>query len=309
MKVCPDCKSSYPGKPPRCPLDGATLYDLGPDLLAGRVVARHYRMIERCGAGPTADVYRAHDVTTGTIVAARVPTAYGSDDAVQRARLDDQVRAFRAAAPHDMLVPVLDVLDRAVDGRTVVITEFVSTPALPHVLAAGPIALDVVLAAGVQIAALLEHLHARAVVARDLRAGAVFLATAGTVRARIAIDALATGPDAPPDAVPAARTVSPYMAPAYLCPERIRGEACTPAGDVYALASLLFEMLSGRPAFTGTPAEIVAQHLEAPAPVLRAHAPHAPKDLERLVARMFAKVPRFRPAAAEVRATLASLAG
>ncbi len=309
MKVCPTCKSSYPGKPPRCPLDGAMLYDLGPDLLGGRVVARHFRMVERCGAGTTADVYRAIDVNTGALVAARVPTAYGSDDATQRERLTDQVRAFRAAAPHDMLVPVLDVLERAVDGRTVVITEFVSTPALPHVLAAGPVRLDAALAAGIQIAALLEHLHARSVLARDLRAGAIFLASTGNTRVRLSIDALATGPMAAPDPVPAMRTLSPNMAAAYLCPERIRGGACTPAGDIYAFAALLFEMFTGRPAFLGDGAAVIAQHLDAPAPVLRHAAPALPRALEALLARMFAKLPRFRPTPTEVRTTLATLAG
>jgi len=308
VKVCPTCKSSYPGKPPRCPLDGAMLYDLGPDLLGGRVVARHFRMIERCGAGTTADVYRALDVKTGAVVAARVPTAYGSDDATQRERLTDQVRAFRAAAPHDMLVPVLDVLDRAVDGRTVVVTEFVSTPALPHVLAAGPVPLDAALAAGVQIASLLEHLHARSVLARDLRAGALFLASTGATRVRLSIDALATGPTSAPDPVPAVRALSPNMAAAYLCPERIRGGPCTTAGDVYAFAALLFEMLTGHPAFKGDGPSVIAQHLDAPAPVLRQVAPDLPKELESLLARMFAKLPRFRPTPSEVRKALSELA-
>gem|GEM_PF-1356263 len=309
VKVCPTCKSSYSGKPPRCPLDGAALYDLGPDLLGGRVVARHYRMIERCGAGTTADVYRALNVKSGAIVAARVPTAYGSDDATQRERLTDQVRAFRAAAPHDVLIPVLDVLERAVDGRTVVVTEFVSTPALPHVLAAGPVPLDAALAAGVQIASLLEHLHARSVLARDLRAGAIFLASTGATRVRLSIDALATGPTAAPDPVPALRALSPHMAAAYLCPERIRGGPCTAAGDVYAFAALLFEMLTGHPAFQGEGPAVIAQHLDAPAPVLRQAAPALPKELEGLLAKMFAKLPRFRPTPAEVRAALAALAG
>lgn len=309
MKVCPTCKSSYTGKPPRCPLDGATLYDLGPDLLGGRVIARHFRMIERCGAGATADVYRALDVQSGAVIAARVPTAYGSDDATQRERLTDQVRAFHAAAPHDMLVPVLDVLERAVDGRTVVITEFVSTPPLPHVLAAGPVPMDAALAAGVQIAALLEHLHARSVLARDLRAGAVFLASTGAVRVRLSIDALATGPTSAPDPLPAIRALSPHMAPAYLSPERIRGEACAPAGDVYALAALLFEMFTGKPAFVGDGPSVVQQHLEAPAPVLRQAAPGLPKELEGLLAKMFAKKPQFRPTPGDVRGALAKLAG
>jgi serine/threonine protein kinase len=308
VKTCPVCRASYPGKPPRCPLDGATLEDSGPDLLGGRVVAGRYRLVERVGVGTTAEVYRTHDLRSGAVVAARVPVQHGHE--ASRVRIHDQVKAFRMAAPHEALVPVLDLLDRAVAGRVVAITEYVSAPPLPHLLAAGPLALPVALEAGARLAALLEHLHTRDVLARDLRASAVFVAaTPGSVGVKLSIDALAPGPVCPPETLPSATGERAHMAIGYVAPERIRAEPVSPAADIYALGALLFEMAAGRPAFQGDAAEIVRAHLESPAPVLRQVDPAAPRALEALLARMLAKRAQFRPSAADVRRELESLRG
>ncbi|MBL8605448.1 MAG: protein kinase [Myxococcales bacterium] len=265
-------------------------------------MAGRYRLIERCGTGPSADVYRTHDTHTGAIVAARVQRRQGAQEPAQQRRLADQVRAFHAAAPHKALVPVLDSLDDVLEGRGLVATEFVTTPALPHVLAAGPLQFDAALEAIMQLAALVEHLHARAVLARDLRAGAVFLGVSGPqVVVRLSLDALCPGPVAAPESLGPGERFAQWAAPGYIAPERLKGEAATAASDVYALAALFYEILSSRPAFHGAPDEIVRQHLEAPAPVLRFALEGAPRALEALLAKMFAKVPRFRPTLAEVR--------
>ncbi len=268
------------------------------------MVLGRYRLIDRCGAGPTSEVYRATDVRAGDTVAVRLLPQAVAGDRWYRARVDEQVQCFRRAAPHDALIPVLDVVAGAVDGRTLVVTEFVDTAPLPHVLVTGPVPFAQALDAAAQLAALLEHLHARGVLARDLRAGAVFLPKSAPDRVRVTLDALAEGPTCAPDPVPAAQSVAPHVAVAYLSPERIRGESGAAPGDIYALGALLFEMLAGRPMFLGDPEAVVQAHLQAPPPVLRQMQPTMPGALEALLMRMFAKVARFRPSAAEVRAEL-----
>lgn len=297
MKICPTCKAGYAGRPPRCPLDGTALVDAGADQHGGRVVGGRYRLIERCGVGPSAEVYRTHDVKAGAIVAARVPN--GSDNALRR-RLADQVRAYNLVAPHPCLVPVVDVVDRVMGGRTLVVTEFVTTPALPHLLAANTVAVPQAVEAMLLLTGFLEHIHARGVVARDLRAGAVFLGVAEKVTVRVTLDALTPGPEAPVESMMPGERIARYAAAAYVAPERLRGEPATAASDVYALGALGFEILTGQQAFPGDTEAVVALHLEAPAPVLREALPGAPRALEALLARMFAKLPKYRPTVREV---------
>lgn len=303
------CKASFPGRPPRCPVDGSALIDDGADLLGGRVIAGRYRLIERSGTGPTAEIYRALDIPTGAIVAARVPLHSTSRQPAARLRFNDQVRAFRKAFPHDLLVPVLDVAEATINGQSVVITEFLSTPALPQVLSQGPVSLSHALSTAEQLTSLLEHLHTRDVLARDLRAGAVFFSAPSPdqpVKIRVSIDALALGPTCPPDPIPAANSPEGLNV-GYLSPERIRGEGGAAPSDLYALGALLFELLTARMAFTGTPSEVIRQHLEAPPPVLRQVIPTMPSRLEHLIARLMAKVARFRPKPTEVITELRAL--
>lgn len=270
-------------------------------------MAGRYRFIDRCGASAASEVYRTTDVRTGLLVAARILPQSAASDAWYRARLQDQVRCFHRAAPHAALIPVLDVVDNVAEGRSLVVTEFVATPPLPHVLVSGPVTLTAALDAGIQLAALLEHLHARDVLARDLRAGAVFLPATPGAKVRVTIDALVSGLTCPPDPTPAIQSIAPHLAVAYLSPERIRGEPGAPPGDLYALGALLFEIVSGRPMFQGLPNDVVQAHIAAPPPVLRHLHPSMPVALEALFMRMFAKVARFRPTAAEVRAELSSI--
>lgn len=307
VKSCPACKSNFPGKTPRCPLDGSSLLDAGADLLGGRVVAGRYRLIDRCGAGAASEVYRTTDVRTGLLVAARILPQSAASDAWYRARLQDQVRAFHRAAPHDALIPVLDVIESVAEGRSLVVTEFVATPPLPHVLVSGPVSLTSAVDAAIQLAGLVEHLHAREVLARDLRAGAVFLPATPGAKVRVTIDALASGLSCPADPLPAIQSIAPHLAVGYLSPERIRGEPGAPSSDVYALGALIFEIVAGRPMFQGVPGDVVQSHLSAPPPVLRQVHASMPAALEALLMRMFAKVARFRPTASEVRSELSTI--
>ncbi len=174
-------------------------------------------------------------------------------------------------------------------------------------LVSGPVTLNSAVDAGVQLAALVEHLHAREVLARDLRAGAVFLPATPGAKVRVTIDALVSGLTCGPDPTAAIQSIAPHMSVGYFAPERIRGEPGAPAGDIYALGALLFEILTGRPMFQGVPSDVVQAHLSAPPPVLRHVQPSMPLALEALLMRMFAKVARFRPTASEVRSELTSI--
>jgi hypothetical protein len=101
--------------------------------------------------------------------------------------------------------------------------------------------------------------------------------------------------------------------PAYMAPEQVEGRTATPASDIYALGVVLFEMLTGRPPFTGPGfADVAAQHVRAPVPFVGDVAPGIPASLASLVTRCLQKRPEERAANArlvrrELEAILASL--
>src|SRR5439155_26130473 len=86
----------------------------------------------------------------------------------------------------------------------------------------------------------------------------------------------------------------------YLAPEQALGQDVDHRADLYALGIVLYELVAGRPPFTGgSPEAVLAQHLKAdPVPPGR-HRPGVPPELERLILRLLAKDPAERPADAE----------
>src|SRR5207248_1320318 len=87
--------------------------------------------------------------------------------------------------------------------------------------------------------------------------------------------------------------------PAYISPEQVLGDEPSPAGDVYALGVMLFEMISGRlPYYSKNPIQLLELHVSAPVPRLRDHAPQVPAAVDALVARALAKAQRDRFASA-----------
>jgi serine/threonine protein kinase len=94
----------------------------------------------------------------------------------------------------------------------------------------------------------------------------------------------------------------------YAAPEQLLGAEVTGSADLYSLGCVLFEMLAGRPPFTGeTPAEILQQHLKQPVPRVSACATDCPPSLEKIVSSLLEKDPELRPLdAATVRPRICS---
>jgi eukaryotic-like serine/threonine-protein kinase len=82
----------------------------------------------------------------------------------------------------------------------------------------------------------------------------------------------------------------------YMAPEQIRGQSLDERADIYSLGCTFFEMLSGKPPFTGsTTAELLNKHLKAGVPSLQAVNRNASDGVTQLIKRMMAKAPEGRP--------------
>jgi eukaryotic-like serine/threonine-protein kinase len=253
-----------------------------------------YRILAPVDAGGMGEVYRALDTRLHREVALKVlPTAL-SDDPERVARLEREARLLATLNhPH---IATIHGLEIAGDLRAIVM-ELIEGPTLAERLASGPLALNEALEIARQIAEALEAAHAKGIIHRDLKPANIKLTAAGTVRVLDFGLAKSTGPD-PHDLgmVPAAGSNEGLVmgTPAYMSPEQARGQRVDARSDVWAFGCVLYEMLTGHPAFgRATPAETLAALLDQEPDWTRLP-PNVPAGIRRMLRRGLERDPRRR---------------
>ena len=147
-----------------------------------------------------------------------------------------------------------------------------------------------------EIASALEHAHRRGIVHRDIKPENVLLADGIAVVADFGIGRAMTAVT-DPGGGPLTQTGLVIGTPHYMSPEQASGDAVDGRSDIYSLACVLFEMLSGRPPFHGaTTMSILAAHMATPAPDISNLCPAVPRSVSGEIAKALAKQPGDRHA-------------
>lgn len=256
-------------------------------------IAGRYALTRKVGDGALFTVYEASDRQTGQTVAVKVLRPAFMRDAALVESLLAEATAARSLHHHN----IAGVLDAGQDQRAVyIVTEFVAGDSLQDRLVRGealPMAVAVNIAAAVADA--LAHAHQQGMVHGDLRPQNILFASDGQVkvtdfglaRALAASDALE-----PSSVLQWVRCMAPEVA---------EGQPASPTSDTYSLGCVLYEMLTGAPAFPGENALVVAlKHArEMPRPVRQANS-SVPPALAAVVNRALEKTAdrRFPDAAA-----------
>jgi serine/threonine-protein kinase len=214
-----------------------------------------YEIVEKIGAGGMGEVYRATDTALKRDVAVKVlPASFAND----RDRLDRFQREAEVLASlnHPNIAQIFG-LDKA-DGQTVIVMELVEGPTLAERIAQGPLPPDEALAIARQVADALEAAHGRQVVHRDLKPANVKVKSDGTIKildfgiAKTVEAQAISGGRSPAMATPAVTETGIILGTAaYMSPEQARGKPVDQRTDIWAFGCLLFEMLTGQPAFAG----------------------------------------------------------
>jgi tetratricopeptide (TPR) repeat protein len=260
-----------------------------PVLAQGTVLDGRYRILRHLGSGGMASVLLCRDERLDRLVAVKRLHADQPEDVCRRFLREAKLGA---SLNHPNLVSVFDTATD--DEGVLIVMEYVEGEALSRVLRRGPLAPDRVGRMAGELGSALDHAHERGVVHRDVKPGNVLLRNDGVTK--LADLGIATAASH----TRITRTGSLLGTAAYMAPEQLEGHEAGPAADIYALAVVCFEALTGEPAHRGrTPMEIAAQISSEPLPDLRERWPHAPYAVAALLRRAMARDPRDRPATAE----------
>ena len=258
-----------------------------------RVLAGRYRLKRLIAKGGMAEVWEAFDDILGRPVAVKVLLPHlAADDSFRERFRREAIAAARLAHPN-----VVATFDTGTDGGvTFIVMELVDAPNLRHLLnQSGPMAPGRAVHIASQVADALTYAHKAGIVHRDVKPPNILVCTDGRVKvADFGIAKAVEDTQAPP-AESLTSTGSIIGTAQYLSPEQVDGAPVDGRTDVYSLGVVLYEMLCGRPPFSGeTEMAVALQHVTTnPLPPRQVRA-GIPRALEEVVLRAMAKRPEAR---------------
>lgn len=247
-----------------------------------------YRLIQQIGSGGMAVIYKAQDLSLGRTVAIKILRPSLTSDASFAARFKNEARSV-ANLSHPNIVTVYDF--GTSDNTQFLVMEFVDGQDLKKVIKTeSPLTLDRVLNFAIQICAGIGFAHRAGIVHADIKPQNILVTREDVLKVTdfgIA-QALASG-------TPGERQAVVWGSPHYFSPEQARGERPTTASDVYSIGIVMFEMLAGRPPYSGKDQrELALAHLQSPVPMVTEINPNVPPNLAQIIYRTMGKDPSQR---------------
>jgi serine/threonine protein kinase len=244
------------------------------------------------------EVYRARDTRLDRTVAIKILPEHLSSDPGRRARFEREARAISGLS-HPNICSLFDIGDQ--DGVHYVVLEYLEGRTLADRIARGQLPVSEVLKVGSDIASALEAAHRHGIVHRDLKPANVMLTKTGAKlldfglakpSAALASPAAVDAPTLSKSLTEEGVIVGTFR---YMAPEQLEGKDTDGRTDIFALGALLYEMSTGRSAFSGSSrASIIAAIMSSePAPISSLQ-PLSPLALERVVQTCLAKDPDER---------------
>ena len=258
-----------------------------------------YEIVMPLGAGGMGEVYHGRDTRLGRDVAIKVLPPHLSQSPEFRARFEREARAI-SSLNHPHICVLYDVgREGEVDY---LVMEHLDGETLAARLERGPLPIEPLLKAGIEIADALDKAHRQGLVHRDLKPGNVMLTKSGAKLLDFGLARSVVGQGGPAGLTQPITMSRPLTAEGsivgtfqYMAPEQLEGQEADARTDLFALGATLYEMATGRRAFEGkSQASLIAAILERDPPAISTVAPLAPPALDRLVRACLAKDPDQR---------------
>jgi len=258
-----------------------------------------YEIQSPLGAGGMGEVYKAKDTRLERTVAIKVLPQHLSMNPEVRARFEREARAV-SSLNHPHICVLHDI--GCQDGVDYLVLEHLEGETLAARLEKGALPTDMLLRTGIEIADALEKAHRSGIVHRDLKPGNVMMTKAGAKLMDFGL-ARGTGPSGALGDLTRSPTMSqPLTAEGtilgtfqYMAPEQLEGKDADARTDLFAFGAMLYEMATGKKAFTGkSQASLISAIMASEPQPITTVQPTAPAALDRVVKQCLAKDPEER---------------
>jgi eukaryotic-like serine/threonine-protein kinase len=316
------------GSSPQSLLDGPAIalmakalavdeFQSGAPLFEGKTIS-HYRILEPIGRGGMGVVYKAEDLKLQRYVALKLLPQFLATDPQAQQRFEREAQAA-SALNHPHICTVYEIGEA--EGLHFIAIELLDGETLKRRIARGPLDIAQILGTATEICDALEAAHSATIIHRDIKPSNIFITRRGSAKLLDFGVAKRAGPE------PVRKTenvlsllstnvelrlTSPGAAigtVAYMSPEQARGEDVDARSDIYSMGAVLYEMTTGKCAFTGKDAAEVLDAIQhrAPDPITKVNI-RAPSELVRITNRAMEKDRSQRhQSASEMRADLQAL--
>ncbi|HEY4979054.1 MAG TPA: serine/threonine-protein kinase, partial [Candidatus Acidoferrum sp.] len=258
-----------------------------------------YEILAPLGAGGMGEVYQARDTRLERMVAIKILPVHLSDDTIRRQRFEREAKAI-SGLNHPHICTLHDIGSQ--QGVDFIVMEYLEGETLAARLEKGAMPASQVLFYGTQIASALDKAHRNGVTHRDLKPGNIMLTKSGAKLLDFglakAVPKLATSTTVHDDSShPSHHTREGTIVGTvqYMSPEQVEGKDMDVRSDIFSFGAVLYEMVTGRPAFQGKSEFSVASAIlvKEPEPIA-ALQPLTPPALERTIHLCLAKDPDER---------------
>ena len=265
-----------------------------------------YHIESKLGAGAMGVVYKAQDSTLSRAVALKVLAASSVANPERERRFVQEAKAA-SSLNHPNIVTIYAINSSEVDAATVryIAMEFIGGDTLDHVIGSKGLRVRDAMKYAIQIADALAAAHAAGIVHRDLKPSNIMVTPQGLIKVLdFGLAKLNETSEAEADAF--AATIHGEASPlteegtllgtvAYMSPEQAEGKSLDSRSDIFSFGSVLYEMVTGRRAFSGSSKIATLSNILSKEPVPASESvPDFPEELDRILARCLKKDPGRR---------------
>jgi Tol biopolymer transport system component/serine/threonine protein kinase len=266
-------------------------------LSEGQMLAGRFRIVRFIAGGGMGEVYEAEDLRLGRRVALKFLQQELASHSQALQRFQQEARAA-SALNHPHICTIYDIENA--DGKSFIAMELLQGHTLQQLLLREPLKYEQALELAIQIADALDAAHRKGIVHRDIKPANIFVDERSQVKLLDFGLAKSFAPAAPvqEEAPYNTSTVNHQLSNpgtamgtiAYMSPEQAMGEELDARSDLFSFGVVLYEMISGQPAFPGNTSALVFDGIlhKAPKPIV-AWQPDASPGLEQLIAKLLEK--------------------